>query len=104
VQSLINFELFHDIKIDLSHFYTSEIPLNDANSVVAKPSLVGNISLSYPLKLNTFKTDLKLSVQNIYDTAYSLGYDINAFGNRYYNPAAGRNYMLSLNFNLKKQP
>ena len=104
VQSLINFELFNDFKIDLSHFYTSEIPLNDANSVVAKPSLVGNISLSYPLKLSVFKTDLKLSVQNIYDTAYSLGYDINAFGNRYYNPAAGRNYMLSLNFNLKKQP
>lgn len=103
VQSLINFELLRNVRIDMSHFYTSEIPLNDANSVMAKPSLIGNISLNYPLKSDIFRGDLKLSVQNIYNAAYSLGFDINAFGNRYYNPAAGRNYLISINFNLKNR-
>jgi len=103
-QNLINIDLLQNLKIDIAHFYTSEIPLNDGNSVVAKPSFIGNISLKYPLKFNLFTGDLKLSVQNIYNAAYSLGYDINAFGNRYYNPAAGKNYMVSLNFNLKNQP
>ena len=100
VQNLINFELLRNLKIDVAHFYTSEIPLNDANSVFAEPSFIGNISASYLLKSRTFIGSLCLSIQNIYNTPYSLGYDTNAFGNRFYNPAADRNYVLAMNFNL----
>ena len=100
VQNLINFELLRNLKIDVAHFYTSEIPLNDANSVFAEPSFIGNISASYLLKSRTFNGGLCLSIQNIYNTPYSLGYDTNAFGNRFYNPAADRNYVLAMNFNL----
>ena len=49
VQNLINFELLRNLKIDAAHFYTSEIPLNDANSVFSEPSIIGNIYVSYPL-------------------------------------------------------
>ena len=100
VQNLINFELLRNLKLDVAHFYTSEIPLNDANSVFAEPSFIGNISASYLLKSRTFNGSLCLSIQNIYNTPYSLGYDTNAFGNRFYNPAADRNYVLAMNFNL----
>lgn len=103
LQSLINLEFFHQIRVDFSHFYTSSIPLNDSNSVIAKESLVGNISVSYPLNFSTFNADLKLSIQNLYNTSCSLGYDINAFGNRFYNPAAPRNFLVGMNFNLKKR-
>ena len=100
VQNLINFELLRNLKIDVAHFYTSEIPLNDANSVFSEPSIIGNISVSYPLKSRIFNANLRLSIQNLYNTHYILGYDTNAFGNRYYNPAAARNYLLGMNFTL----
>ena len=100
VQNLINFELLRNLKLDVAHFYTSEIPLNDANSVFSEPSIIGNISVSYPLKSRIFNANLRLSIQNLYNTHYILGYDTNAFGSRYYNPAAGRNYVLAMNFNL----
>ena len=103
LQSLINLEFFHQIRVDFSHFYTSSIPLNDSNSVIAKGSMIGNISVNYPIKFSTFDTDLKLSIHNLYNIGYSLGHDINAFGNRFYNPAAPRNFMVGMNFNLKKR-
>ena len=31
---------------------------------------------------------------NFFEDYYVLGFDINAFGNRYYNPAAKRNFVL----------
>ncbi|WP_332024235.1 hypothetical protein [Kaistella sp.] len=96
----MNIEMMQGLKIDIAHFYTSKIPLNDANSVFAEPSFIGNISASYLLKSRTFIGSLCLSIQNIYNTPYSLGYDTNAFGNRFYNPAAGRNYLLGINLTL----
>jgi iron complex outermembrane receptor protein len=36
--------------------------------------------------------------ENVLDEKYSLGNDINGFGGRYYNVAAGRNYFVSINF------
>lgn len=101
LQNLINIEVLNKIRIDIAHFYTSSTPLNDSNSVVAEPSFVGNISVNYPITVLNSKADLQLRVQNIYDTKYSLGYDINAFGNRFFNPAAPRNYMIGMNLQLK---
>lgn len=102
LQSLLTMQFFKKLNVDFAHFYNSSSPLNDANSVQSKSSVIGQISLLYPLKTTLFDVDIKLSVQNLYNTNYSLGYDINAFGNRYYNPAATRNYMLGMNFNLNK--
>lgn len=101
LQSLINIDIFNKFRVDITHFYTSSSPLNDSNSVLAKSSFVGNITLNYPVKSTIFDIDLKMSVQNLYNTNYSLGNDINAFGNRFYNPAAARNYMIGMDFNFK---
>jgi len=37
---------------------------------------------------------------NLLDQAYSLGNDLNAFGGRYFNAAAGRNYYAGIQFDL----
>ncbi len=100
LQSLLTLKVLNKILLDLSHFYTSEIPLNDANTVIAPSSLVGNLSAALPVKLSGSEMMLKFSVQNLYNAKYSLGYDINAFGSRYYNPAAERNFLVSLYFKL----
>lgn len=101
LQNLISLNFFDNLKMDIAHFYNSEIPLNDANSVIAEPTLIGNISLHYPFQLQYGELALQLRIQNLYNTKYSLGHDINAFGGRFYNPAATRNYSVGLQFQLK---
>lgn len=100
LQNLINIGVLNKIRIDVAHFYTSSTPLNDSNSVIAEPSFIGNISVHYPTKIWNYAVDFQFRVQNLYNSDYSLGYDINAFGNRFYNPAAPRNYMFGMNLQL----
>ena len=96
VNSLLNFVLFKKLAVDYSHFYTSKIPLNDANSVWSKPSLVGNIQFRFPFELDRTRLNLFMQIQNLYNEDYVSGFDINAFGNRYYNPAAKRNFVFGV--------
>ena len=98
VQSLVSLKLWHYIGIDWTHYYTSEIALNDSNTVVSEPSLVSNITLSFPWSTSFFKADLSFTVMNLYNSEYSLGHDINAFGSRFYNPAAKRNISAGIRF------
>ncbi|WP_419870276.1 TonB-dependent receptor [Chryseobacterium sp. CT-SW4] len=96
VNSLLSFVFFKKLSVDYSHFYTSRTPLNDANSVWSESSLVGNIQFRVPVKIEKTRMDIHLQVQNLYNTDYVSGFDINAFGNRFYNPAAKRNYNLGI--------
>ncbi|WP_415328370.1 TonB-dependent receptor [Chryseobacterium sp. MMS23-Vi53] len=93
INSLLNFTFFKRLSVDYSHFYTSKIPLNDANSVWSDSSLVGNIQFRFPVDFDKTKLNLYLQIQNLYNTDYVLGFDINAFGSRFYNPAAKRNFI-----------
>lgn len=96
INSLINFTFFKKLSVDYSHFYTSKMPLNDANSVWSEPNLIGNIQLRFPVDIDRTKMNLYLQIQNLYNEDYVLGFDFNAFGNRYYNPAAKRNFVLGI--------
>ncbi|MFC7346211.1 TonB-dependent receptor [Chryseobacterium zhengzhouense] len=96
INSLLNFTFFKKLNVDYSHFYTSKMPLNDANTVWSEPSLIGNIQFRYPIDFEKTRVNLYLQIQNLYNEDYVLGFDINAFGNRYYNPAAKRNFVLGM--------
>src|SRR5690606_7742281 len=98
VQSLVSLQLLHYVGIDWSHYYTSEIALNDSNTVVSEASVVSNITLSFLWRTSFFKADLGFAVANLYNREYSLGHDINAFGSRFYNPAAKRNISAGIRF------
>lgn len=96
INSLINFTFFKKLSVDYSHFYTSKIPLNDANTVWSESNLIGNIQFRFPVNFDKTRLNLYLQIQNLYNEDYVLGFDINAFGNRYYNPAAKRNFVLGM--------
>lgn len=96
INSLLNFTFFKKLNVDYSHFYTSKMPLNDANTVWSEPNLIGNIQFRYPVDFEKTRVNLYLQIQNLYNEDYVLGFDINAFGNRYYNPAAKRNFVLGM--------
>jgi len=96
INSLLNFTLFKNLTVDWSHFYVSEMPLNDANTVLSDASFVGNIRFGFPLAFEKTRVNLSLQIQNLYNTDYVSGFDINAFGNRFYNPAAKRNFIFGV--------
>jgi iron complex outermembrane receptor protein len=74
---------------NLTLTYVDRLPLNDGNTVYASEYLIAGLRCGYRLKK---KTEFFAGVENILDQVYSLGNDINAFGGRYYNAAAGRNF------------
>ncbi|WP_345165951.1 TonB-dependent receptor [Nibribacter koreensis] len=73
--------------------YTSDIPLNDANTVFADSYLVLGGRGGYRKTFaQTWHLDVYGGVDNATDELYSLGNDLNGFGNRYFQPAPGRNF------------
>ena len=77
----------------VQHNFTSRIPLNDANSIYAKSyQLVQAKAGIKKLKIRGTTLGFFGGVDNLLDQKYSLGNDLNAFGGRYFNASAGRNY------------
>ncbi len=88
---------------NVTYSYTDIIPLNDANTFFASQYnlLIGRVG--YKRKLcKVIEGEIYFSFDRSFNTPYSLGNDLNAAGNRYFNPSAPENYYggLKLKFNL----
>ncbi len=77
---------------NLTYFYNDPIPLNDANTDFAAPYHLLNMRIGFRKKIKKLVLDVFGTAENLFNVTYSLGNDINGFGGRYYNAAAGRNY------------
>ncbi|MGV3561441.1 TonB-dependent receptor [Larkinella arboricola] len=76
----------------LTHQFIDQFPLDDANTVKSDVARMLNATIGYRKTLaNRWTLEAFLSGDNLLDQTYSLGYDLNAFGGRYYNAAPGRN-------------
>lgn len=83
----------YSLSINILYNYVSSSPLDDANTVFAKPFHLLQSKLIWEHNLyKKIKVHYTLGVDNLLNQAYSLGNDINAFGGRYFNPSAPRNY------------
>lgn len=78
--------------IDLFYNYSSSVPLNDENSYFADAYHLLQAKISWRVPVRGYNVGLFLGADNLLDQRYSLGNDINAFGNRFYNAAPSRNY------------
>lgn len=78
---------------NLTYYYSDPIALDDANTVFASSYnlLGGRLGFRKPFA-HRLRADLFVGVDNLFNTRYSLGNDLNAFGGRYYNAAPGINY------------
>ncbi len=75
------------------HNYTSAIPLNDANTVFAGAYHLLQTKLTWNKPLGSrFIFQVFAGGDNLLNQRYSLGNDINAFGGRFFNAAAPRNF------------
>ncbi|WP_338868650.1 TonB-dependent receptor [Spirosoma sp. SC4-14] len=74
--------------------YLNEFPLTDANTVMSDPTRLLQATIGYRRTLGQhWALDLYASGDNLLNQTYSLGYDLNAVGNRFYNAAPARNGM-----------
>jgi len=73
--------------------HTDGAPLNDANTIYSGSYNLfgGKAGWKYLLSAKT-ELEVFAGVDNIFNVSYSLGDDLNAALNRFYNPAALRNY------------
>lgn len=78
----------------------SRTALNDASTSWADSYQLLQAKAGYRFKAHALQMDVYLGADNLLDQAYSLGNDLNAYGGRFYNPAAGRNYFAGLQLSL----
>ena len=98
LQSLMNIQLFNFMNIEYGNYFTSAFPLNDTNAVHAEEMIVGNLTARFSVPVQKKNLNFYAQIQNIYNDDLVLGYDINAFGGRYYNPSAERNFAFGASF------
>lgn len=83
------------LNFDLNHL--SKTPLNNENTIYAPSVLLSSARIGWRFKCKRFPvSNLNFGVENLFNTKYSAGYDFNAFGARFYNPAATRNFNAGL--------
>jgi iron complex outermembrane receptor protein len=81
----------------LNYNYTSKMPLNDSNTAHSFVHHLVDSKIGLKENFKNLNFNLSLGVNNLLNKMYSLGYDLNAYGQRYYQTAPGRNFYLSLN-------
>ncbi len=91
--SSLQFRLPQSVYVFVQHNYTARLPVNDANTVYAgsyhlmQAKAGWQVPWHYRTRLNIYA-----GADNLLNQKYSLGNDLNAVGNRYYNPAPLRNF------------
>jgi len=85
---------------NITFTYADRIALNDANSAYAGSYNLLGARLGYRRVISAkWRLDVYASGDNLFNTRYSLGNDINAAAGRYYNAAPGVNYFGGLSVN-----
>jgi len=91
----------HGCYLNITYNYTDRIALNDANSVYASSYNLVSTRLGYRKDFHEkIKAEIFTGADNLFDTRYSLGNDINAAAGRYYNVAPGRNFYGGVSFHF----
>ncbi|MCU0418754.1 MAG: TonB-dependent receptor plug domain-containing protein [Cyclobacteriaceae bacterium] len=83
--------------------HNARIPLNDANTQQASAFWVFHVKSSYRWLIHRATVETFAGIDNLLDRTYSLGDDINAAGDRYFNVAPGRLYYAGLKLALPHQ-
>lgn len=96
--SSVQIKFPQNLYLFVQHNYTARIPLNEANTFYAPHYNLVQAKIGWQRKLSG-KTRLEIyaGVDNLLNENYSLGDDLDAVGNRFYNPSPLRNYYAGFN-------
>jgi iron complex outermembrane receptor protein len=80
--------------------FTGRLPLNDGNSAYASAYELVQAKLGWSFLISKIAINVHTGADNLLNQRYSLGNDLNAFGNRFYNPAPERNIYFGIQAKL----
>ena len=81
------------VYLNITYNYNDKTPLNDANTFYGGDFHLLAMRLGYKhLFFGKLQAEVFVGGDNLFNETYSLGNDINAAANRFYNVAPGRNY------------
>jgi iron complex outermembrane receptor protein len=88
--------------LNFTHQYVDAIPLNDANTVFQDSYNLLGSRIGWRNTLGSrWDVEAYGGVDNLLDEQYSLGNDLNAFANRFFQPAPGINFYGGLKVGLR---
>jgi iron complex outermembrane receptor protein len=86
----------------LSHRFNDKIPLEDDNSMYSEAYHLVQTKLGWKgTILDRLDANFGFGIDNLLNETYSRGFDINAFGGGYFQPAPERNWFLTFSINYK---
>ncbi|MEO7767344.1 MAG: TonB-dependent receptor, partial [Ferruginibacter sp.] len=88
---------------NITYNYTDQVPLNDANSFFATQYNLFFARVGYKKNLGKkMKGEIYFSYDKSFNTPYGLGNDLNAAGNRFFNPSTPQSLLVGvkIQFNL----
>lgn len=88
---------------NITYTFTDKIPVNDANTFFAKAYNLLFVKIGWEKKISEkINADFFTSLTKGFNKNYSLGNDLNAAGNRFYNPAAMNTFTAGVKLNFLK--
>jgi iron complex outermembrane recepter protein len=96
----VDIETVTGLYLNSTYNYTSKLPLTDAGSFYADGYHLLQCRLGYKHGFKKIMMEIFAGADNLLNENYSLGNDINAVGNRFYNAAPLRNYFAGIIFVL----
>lgn len=91
----VEYHIAKRIHLGMGWYHQADMPLNDANTVLLSQYDLINAFARWSIIKSV---QLTLSGDNLLNSDYSPGPDINAAGNRYFNPGAQRSIMMSARY------
>ncbi len=101
IAAILDLEFQKGFYAHLTWLWSDEIPLTDDNLVVEDSFHNAGVRFGWRKEIRAgLRLEMFAGVDNLLNQEFSLGNDLNAFGGRFYQPAAGRNYYGGIRFNL----
>ena len=97
VEWIYNKDTFY-AKLDLK--YAHSLFADDMNQVKVPSFFLSNLALKNTYRIKDLEITAGLQIRNLFDEKYFDNIRLNAFGNRFYEPASLRSYLFSLSTNF----
>ncbi len=99
----LDFTIWKRLYGNFTFNYIDRIPLDDSNTEFANPYNLLSGRAGYRTQTQKLVLDFFAGIDNALDAQYSLGNDLNADRQRFYNAAARRNFYVGLKINFVKR-
>ena len=94
----ILYSLTNDLNVDAEIYYSGKVYFDDHNTAEGNGYLLTNLKIENVFNIFERGTTLFIYIGNVFDTDYNSNIRINAYNNRYYEPAPSRYYSVGLKF------